>query len=101
MSNTNRKTHYKILLENATTVEQWRAAGKELDKLYGREVWKAEPHSRQDYDPELLMDRIRLLKKARESEDLGTMIFLLRTSLCRNIGDMGNPKVFFKIQNIK
>ena len=83
---------YRTLLANATTLEQWFSAGKALDKLEGKEEWKQDPNST-FYDQSLLQDRIVLLQKARESGDIGTMIFLLRTSLSRNIGDMGNRKV--------
>jgi hypothetical protein len=47
----------------------------------------------EDYDYGLLQDRLAQLRLARESGDLASMIFLLRTSLSRNLGDMGNPKV--------
>lgn len=61
--------------------------------ILGLDKWKKEIKS-PDYDWELIKARldqlreIRLLKKGQSA-----MIFALRTSLARNIGDMGNPKV--------
>lgn len=88
----NLERHYTVLRDSATTVEQYHAASKALDKLQGKDRWKEDPKSPL-FDHALLQERIRLLKKARETEELGNIIFLLRTSLSRNIGDMGNPKV--------
>ncbi|CAJ0763490.1 18291_t:CDS:2, partial [Entrophospora sp. SA101] len=47
-----------------------------------------------DYDFELLQRRLAQLKKARKTGDLSQMIFLLRTSLARNLGDMGQPELY-------
>ncbi|KAJ3327300.1 hypothetical protein HDU76_012033 [Blyttiomyces sp. JEL0837] len=87
------QTYYKHLMSVATNYEQWAAAGLALDRLQGKEKWKLEAAS-PDYDYELLQDRLAQLKIARETGDLGSMIFILRTSLSRNLGDMGNPKLF-------
>jgi TAG lipase/steryl ester hydrolase/phospholipase A2/LPA acyltransferase len=83
-------------LDKATNYEQWEAAGEEIDAATGKDKWKETDQSPY-YDSLLLKDRLGLLKKARESEDLETMIFLLRTSLSRNIGDIGNSKVFYRL----
>ncbi|KAI8808887.1 hypothetical protein BJ742DRAFT_677540 [Cladochytrium replicatum] len=62
----------------------------ELDS--GKEDWKRDPVS-PDYDYALLIDRLAQLKRSREVGDYSSCIFLLRTSLNRNLGDMGNPKL--------
>ncbi|KAJ3411302.1 hypothetical protein HDV05_002406 [Chytridiales sp. JEL 0842] len=89
------QAYYKHLMSVATNYEQWAAAGLALDRLQDNEKWKADPAS-EDYDHGLLQDRLKQLKVARESGDLASMIFLLRTSLSRNLGDMGNPKLYTK-----
>lgn len=86
-------SYFRQLLDKATIYEQWEAAGQEIDVATGKNKWKESDHS-PFYDSLLLKDRLGLLKKAREAEDLETMVFLLRTSLSRNIGDIGNLKVF-------
>jgi TAG lipase/steryl ester hydrolase/phospholipase A2/LPA acyltransferase len=46
-----------------------------------------------DYDHCLLETRLEQLRKCRETGDHDTLVFLLRTSLSRNIGGMGNANV--------
>ncbi|KAJ3207584.1 hypothetical protein HDU67_007375, partial [Dinochytrium kinnereticum] len=87
------QAYYTHLMKVATAYEQWAAAGLALDRLEGKELWKNDPKST-DYDYELLQDRLYQLRKARESGDLSSMIFLLRTSMSRNLGEMGNPKLY-------
>ena len=84
--------YYDQLLHKSTNYEQWEAAGHQLDTISGNDRWKETDES-PFYDSMLLKDRLGLLRKAHESEDLQTMVFLLRTSLSRNIGDIGNHKV--------
>ncbi|KAJ3178428.1 hypothetical protein HK101_010133 [Irineochytrium annulatum] len=84
---------WEIVKDVATNYEQWAAAGLALDRIEGKEKWKADPQS-PDYDYGLLQDRLVQLRKARESGNLSSMIFLLRTSLCRNLGEVGNPKLY-------
>lgn len=46
-----------------------------------------------DYDWELIKTRLDQLRELRRSnKGQSAMIFALRTSLARNLGDMGNPK---------
>lgn len=85
-------SYFRQLLDKATIYEQWEAAGQEIDFSTGKNKWKENDQS-PFYDSLLLQDRLGLLEKAREAEDLETMVFLLRTSLSRNIGDIGNLKV--------
>jgi len=87
------QSYYKRLMEIATNYEQWSEAATILDQLQGKDQWKNTPSS-DDYDFELLQRRLAQLKKARKTGDLSQMIFLLRTSLARNLGDMGQPELY-------
>lgn len=59
----------------------------------GLDKWKREIKS-PDYDWELIKARLDQLREIRHlNKGQSAMIFALRTSLARNIGDMGNPKV--------
>ncbi|KAJ3350417.1 hypothetical protein HDU91_006250 [Kappamyces sp. JEL0680] len=58
-----------------------------------RDEWKNLEVSR-DYDYELLKDRLQILRDLRKKGDVSAMIFNLRTSLSRNLGDMGNPFLY-------
>jgi hypothetical protein len=73
----------------ASNYHAWESASKELDRLEGREAWKHRDAS-PEYDWELVQDRLRQLREAREATDLAASVFLLRTSLGRNLGDMGS-----------
>jgi hypothetical protein len=68
------------------------AAGLALDRILGNDKWKKEQVS-PDYEYELIGDRLLQLRAARQSGDLGMMVFILRTSLSRNLGGIGKSKV--------
>eukprot|EP00158_Paraphelidium_tribonemae_P006464 Partr_v1_DN27830_c2_g1_i1_m23279 putative patatin-like phospholipase domain-containing protein len=89
------RNYYLHLLDIASSYEQWHAAAHQLDRLEGNETWKENPAS-SDYDYNMLLSRLGQMRKARESGDIASMIFLLRTSLSRNFGDMGNPALYSK-----
>jgi hypothetical protein len=63
----------------------------------GLEDWKTDPTS-DIYDWELLQARLEQLRTVRASNDQLAMIFALRTSLARNLGDMGCSKVRYLYQ---
>lgn len=59
----------------------------------GLDQWKREVKS-PDYDWELIKTRLEQIREIRHSnKGQSAMIFALRTSLARNLGDMGNSKV--------
>ncbi|KAI8601247.1 acyl transferase/acyl hydrolase/lysophospholipase [Dissophora ornata] len=87
------KAYYTHLLSAATNYEQWASAAATLDRLQGKDKWKNDPTS-PHYDYEMLQERLSQLASARESGDLGLMIFLLRTSLSRNLGNVGRPQLY-------
>ncbi|KAI9284620.1 acyl transferase/acyl hydrolase/lysophospholipase [Umbelopsis sp. AD052] len=85
--------YYKHLLTVATNYDQWAEAATILDQLEGLEDWKKDPKS-DVYDWELLQTRVEQLRNVRASNDQLSMIFALRTSLARNLGDMGCSKLY-------
>ncbi|KAI9317878.1 acyl transferase/acyl hydrolase/lysophospholipase [Dichotomocladium elegans] len=92
LSPTNPKAYYTHLLQVATNYEQWAEAASLLDELEGLDAWKQDFRS-PDYDWELVQMRLHQLRQVRETtKSQSDMIFALRTSLGRNLGDMGNPK---------
>lgn len=84
--------HYRAIMRMATSYEQWSTAAAILDQLEGKEEWKQDPIS-PDYDYELIIARLGQLRKARAEKDYSSMIYLLRTSLTRNFGDIGKMEV--------
>ncbi|KAL0087683.1 putative esterase of the alpha-beta hydrolase superfamily [Phycomyces blakesleeanus] len=88
------KAQYTKQLENATHYEEWAEAATMLDELEGLEKWKQDPRS-PDYDWELVKTRLEQLRHIRESgQGQSSMIFALRTSLARNLGDIGNSTLY-------
>jgi hypothetical protein len=101
-------------MAKAKSYEQYAAAGFMLDRCTSmfsspliawskranrhlavdKDEWKNEEQSG-DYDYELIKERLSVLRTIRKNGDIPAMIFNLRTSLARNLGDMGNPKVRF------
>jgi len=74
-------------------LQQWRAAAIELDVLEGNNAWKCELES-SEYDFNLVESRLAQLDDARNSCDAQRMLFLIRTSLTRYLGDMGNIRLY-------
>ncbi|KAI8922596.1 hypothetical protein BC831DRAFT_475066 [Entophlyctis helioformis] len=87
------KRHFHYLMDIATSYEQWAAAGYMLDRCEGKDEWKNTEGS-DDYDHGLVRDRLDMLRGIRKAGDTATMMFTMRTSLIRNLGDMGNPKLY-------
>ncbi|KAI9884322.1 MAG: hypothetical protein M1823_003883 [Watsoniomyces obsoletus] len=80
-------------LKNALSYDDWRRHAEELDRLEGHEAWKADTSS-PDYDVELVGARLNQLDEARLAGDVDRMIFLVRTSFTRGLGDMGNARLY-------
>ncbi|KAI1436823.1 acyl transferase/acyl hydrolase/lysophospholipase [Xylaria sp. CBS 124048] len=80
-------------MQNAESRSCWDAAARELDFLDGHEEWKTDV-STGEYNPEILMMRLRDLDNARETGDMRAMMHLLRTSLSRDLGGMGNIDLY-------
>ncbi|KAI8904459.1 acyl transferase/acyl hydrolase/lysophospholipase [Gorgonomyces haynaldii] len=87
------KHHYETLMKKAMVYEQWAAAGYMLDRCEGKDKWKDNPAS-SHYDHGLLKDRLDALRNIRKEGDTETMMYNLRTSICRNLGDMGNVDLY-------
>ncbi|KAI9893674.1 MAG: hypothetical protein M1814_005889 [Vezdaea aestivalis] len=80
-------------LNSATKQSEWHAASVELDILEENDVWKAESNSSY-YHADLVASRLRELDEARINCDVKRMLFLVRTALMRNLGDMGNIRLY-------
>ncbi|KAL8918238.1 MAG: hypothetical protein Q9208_007466 [Pyrenodesmia sp. 3 TL-2023] len=88
-----RKQLLCLKLRESINRHEWQDAAAELDELEGNNDWKAIRQS-PDYDPSLIEARLKQLDEARISCDVGRMLFLVRTALTRNLGDMGNIKLY-------
>ncbi|KAK3384826.1 acyl transferase/acyl hydrolase/lysophospholipase [Podospora didyma] len=80
-------------MHNATTMEEWEDAAKELDRLEGNDEWKLDSSSG-DYHPDLIEAKLRELDTARTNCDIPRMMYLVRTALSRDLGGMGNIDLY-------
>lgn len=85
----------RLRLQTATTVEEWRAAASELDRLENGNKWKDVDEDEEcDYDPKLIKMRLQLLQDASERGDVEDMRFQIRTALTRDLGGMGDMRLY-------
>ncbi|KAJ8069980.1 hypothetical protein OCU04_000384 [Sclerotinia nivalis] len=82
-----------LRLKNAETVEDWRTAAKELDILEDNEAWKLDSSSA-DFDAALIEARTKQMDTARIDCDIKKMLNLVRTTLSRDLGGMGNIRLY-------
>ncbi|KAF2771039.1 putative esterase of the alpha-beta hydrolase superfamily, partial [Teratosphaeria nubilosa] len=82
-----------LRLQVATTCEEWQAAAEQLDEIEGGNEWKDRDES-DEYDVELVRARLERLEKAKANHDLADMRFQVRTALTRDLGGMGNMKLY-------
>lgn len=77
----------------ADNLDDWRAAAAELDELEGNNRWKNERTS-PEYNYELVEARCKQLDEARINCDVQRMLFLIRTTLTRGLGGMGDLRLY-------
>eukprot|EP00045_Choanoeca_perplexa_P007039 m.61834 g.61834 ORF g.61834 m.61834 type:complete len:584 (+) comp13903_c0_seq10:1305-3056(+) len=77
----------------ATSYEEYVASAQSIDKLLGNDAWKMS-YECELYDYGLIRDYLDQLYRARKRDDKRAMAELLRTSLNRNLGNMGNEKLY-------
>lgn len=82
-------------LHAAENYEEWRSVALELDRLHGHHRWKM-GFECELYNYNLIRDNLDALYKARKKDDRRQMAFLLRSTLHRDVGGMGNPELFRK-----
>lgn len=78
---------------NADSYTEWLEASTGLDKLLGNDEWKKDPKSNL-YDYQVVEYRLDQLRDARLRGDMDELLFLIRTTLERNLGNMGDPKLY-------
>ncbi|OJD36779.1 nte family protein [Diplodia corticola] len=88
-----RKQILYLRLQNAENYTDWHAAASEIDDLEGNNDWKHE-HESSEYNYELVEARLKQLDDARISCDVQRMLFLIRTSLTRGLGGMGDLRLY-------
>ncbi|EON62647.1 hypothetical protein W97_01871 [Coniosporium apollinis CBS 100218] len=82
-----------VRIKDATTYDEWRDSAVELDRLEGNDAWKLETACA-EYDVALVQARLQQLDEARINCDVSRMLFLIRTSLTRGLGGMGDLRLY-------
>ncbi|KAF7170174.1 hypothetical protein CNMCM5623_002689 [Aspergillus felis] len=82
-----------LRMRNAVSYEEWRNCACELDELEDNNTWK-QTFECSEYNPRLVQERLRQLEEARISCDVSRMLFLIRTSLSRDLGNMSNVALY-------
>lgn len=89
----NRRELLYVRMKEAMTFEDWQDCAAELDRLEGNDDWKKERES-PEYDFGVLEAQLRKFEDARIGCDLNKMMYLIRTSLHRGLGGMGDIRLY-------
>lgn len=79
--------------ENAESYFDWLKASSELDYLLGNQEWK-ERDECPAYDYEYVRLRLDELRHARTNNDTTRLLYLVRTTWSRNLGNLGDVKLY-------
>ncbi|GME87081.1 unnamed protein product [[Candida] boidinii] len=77
----------------AKSYKEWLEVSQKLDKLLHYDDWKEEKESN-IYDYELITKKLDELKNARLTKDYGKLLYIIRTSWCRNLGNMDDINLY-------
>lgn len=73
----------------ATSYEEWKDLSESLDTLLGNDVWRANPEL-DLYDYVLVARRLAELRRTRRARDYQKLLYIIRTTWHRNVGNIGN-----------
>ncbi|RCI13552.1 hypothetical protein L249_5609 [Ophiocordyceps polyrhachis-furcata BCC 54312] len=88
-----RRALLRLHMKTADSFKQWQAAAQELDVLEGNDAWKRDSDTG-DYQPRLIEQRLKALDDARLRCDIRAMMHLVRTTLSRDLGGMGEVDLY-------
>ena len=78
--------------QNATDYETWRKFSRAIDHATGQDEWKLKKES-PVYDYEEIQKKLDDLRDARLANNVEKLIYLVRTTFSRNIGNMGDTRL--------
>lgn len=84
---------HKAHMKHAKSGKEWRRHAEQLDILQGNDYWKIEDEA-EEYDVELVRERLAALKEANNDSDMEAMLAHIRNHLKRDLGGMCDPKLY-------
>ncbi|CCH42997.1 Patatin-like phospholipase domain-containing protein [Wickerhamomyces ciferrii] len=84
-----------LLLQKKTAISytDWLQVCDELDELQGFNIWKSEKESRL-YDYDIVENSLNELRAARLEKNIPRLLYLIRTTWTRNLGNIGNVNLY-------
>lgn len=79
--------------QHAISYDEWSYAGLRLDELTDKTKWKQKVESNL-YDYKLIKQLTGKLREKRLEEDYSQLLYTIRTSWVRNLGNMGNVNLY-------
>ncbi|SCV06203.1 LANO_0H24366g1_1 [Lachancea nothofagi CBS 11611] len=79
--------------QHATSYEEWLAAALSLDELTRTNEWKVRNETAL-YDYKLIENHTENMRQARLNRDYAQLLYLIRTTWIRNLGNMGNVNLY-------
>ena len=83
----------QLKLAQAVTYEEWQVTASKLDNIEGNEYWKQRDET-EEYDHVLVRSQLGQMEEACISVNPARILFLVRTALTRNLGGMGNNRLY-------
>lgn len=77
----------------ASTYDEWRRLSRAIDAATGQDEWKDKDES-PVYDYAKVEEKLRALQVARQSGNMPQLIYLVRTTFSRNLGNMGDHRLY-------
>lgn len=82
-----------IRLKEARCMKDYIDAATQLDRICDNDSWKSVRES-DEYDYDLIEAKLKELDDARINCNVNRMLYLVRTALCRDLGGMGNVRLY-------
>ncbi len=82
-------------LSEAQSYAHWAELAQELDAVMGLDLWRLENESG-DYDFHLIRERLQQLRTFQRQPDLSNLVRALREGLHHDLGNMGNPLLYYR-----
>ncbi len=89
-----RASQLRKALDESTSYAQWAERAQELDALTGMDLWRLENAS-EEYDYQLIRERLQQLRTFQQQPDLQPLVRALREGLHHDLGNMGNPALYY------